>query len=291
MSVSPAGAPPVGLTTDHDSKPGSPLKTPIRAATGRCMQSDSINGPLDERLNVQQKKILITGAAGRIGRVLREGLKDDYRLSLLYHNTILPARPGEDVHVSSITDMNRVIAAAKGVDVVVHMAGNPYGNASFEDILEANIRGTYTVYEAARRSDVHRVVFASSNHVTGYYEKNGIGTTTEVNARPDSFYGASKAYGEDLGRYYADAFGLSVICLRIGSFQPADSVINRTSDRILASWLSHRDTVQLVRCSIETDVHFGIYYGISNNTRAYWDLRNAREELGYAPEDNSENYA
>ncbi len=240
---------------------------------------------------MQKKKILITGAAGRIGRVLREGLRNDYRLRLLYHNTILPARPDEEVQISGITDMDQLVEAADGVDAVVHMAGNPNGNASFEDILEANIRGTYTVYEAARRSGVHRVVFASSNHVTGYYEKQGIGTTTEVNARPDSFYGASKAYGEDLGRYYADAFGLSVICLRIGSFQPADSVIKRKSDRILASWLSHRDTVQLVRRSIQTDVHFGIYYGISNNTRAYWDLRNAREELGYAPEDDAETYA
>ena len=240
---------------------------------------------------MQKKKILITGAAGRIGRVLREGLKDDYRLCLLYHNTVMPARPGEEVHISGITDLDKVVKAVEAVDAVVHMAGNPNGNASFEDILEANIRGAYTVYEAARRTGVGRVVFASSNHVTGFYEKNGIGTTTEVNARPDSFYGASKAYGEDLGRYYADAFGLSVICLRIGSFQPVDSVINRTSDRILSSWLSHRDTVQLVRCSIETDVHFGIYYGISNNTRAYWDLRNAREELGYAPEDDAETHA
>ena len=171
------------------------------------------------------------------------------------------------------------------------MAGDPNGSSSFEDILEANIRGVYTVYEASKQNGVHRVIFASTNHVIGYYEKNGLYTTTEMNARPDSFYGASKAYGEDLGRYYSDAFGLSVICLRIGSFQPPEKVINRSIDRILSSWLSHRDTVQLVWRSIESDVQFGIYFGISGNTRAYWDLSNAREELGYDPEDNSEDHA
>ncbi len=194
---------------------------------------------------MEKKKILITGAAGRISRVLREGLRDDYRLRLLYHNAILPARPDEEVHISSITDMDKVVEAVDGVDAVVHMAGNPNGNASFEDILEANIRGTYTVYEATRRTGVERVVFASSNHVTGYYEKNGIGTTTEVNARPDSFYGASKAYGEDLGRYYADAFGLSVICLRIGSFQPAESVLAQPPRYRSTREMQHRNRSSL----------------------------------------------
>ena len=83
-----------------------------------------------------------------------------------------------------------------------------------------------------------------------------------------------------------------MICLRIGSFQPVESVKNRQSDRILSTWLSYRDTVQLVQRSVEAEsVKFGIYYGISNNTRAYWDIENAREELGYAPQDNAEDYA
>ena len=241
-----------------------------------------------------RRKVLITGAAGRIGRVLRDGLKARYDLRLLYHNTVLPAEPGEEVCVADITDLDRMVEASAGVDAVVHMAGNPSGRSSFETILEANIRGTYTIYEAAHRSGVRRVVFASTNHVTGYYEKNGIYTTPDMPARPDSFYGASKAYGEDLGRYYVDAFGLSVICLRIGSFVTADVVRDRKrgSDRILSSWLSHRDTVQLVWRSIEAEgIDFGVYYGISGNTRAYWDIQNAREELGYEPEDDAEDHA
>jgi uronate dehydrogenase len=190
--------------------------------------------------------------------------------------------------------MDRMIEATAGIDSVIHMAGNPSGATPFEVILEANIRGTYTVYEASHRSGVRRVVFASTNHVTGYYEKNGIYTTPDMPARPDSYYGASKAYGEDLGRYYVDAFGLSVICLRIGSFVATDAMRDRKhgSDRILSSWLSHRDAVQLVWRSIEAEgVDFGVYYGISGNTRAYWYIQNAREELGYEPEDDAEEHA
>ena len=238
-----------------------------------------------------RKKVLITGAAGRIGKTLKDGLKDRYDLRVLYNRTVLPAEPGEEVWVGNITDLDRMVEVLDGVDAVAHMAGNASGGSTFEEALDANIRGTYCIYEAAHRTGVKRVVFASSNHATGYYEKNGIYTTPDMPVRPDSYYGASKAYGEALGRYYVDAFGLSVICLRIGSFQPEKSVIERKSDRMLSSWLSYRDTVQLVWRSIEAEsVTFGIYYGISNNKRAYWDIQNAREELGYEPEDDAEDY-
>jgi uronate dehydrogenase len=116
-------------------------------------------------------------------------------------------------------------------------------------------------------------------------------TTPEMSERPDSFYGASKAFGEDLGRYYVDQFGLEVICLRIGSFQPDEAVKERPNDRILSTWLSHRDCVQLVWRGIEAEVKYGIFYGISGNTRAYWDIQSARQQLGYEPEDNAEQYA
>ena len=241
---------------------------------------------------MERKKILITGAAGKIGRVLRDGLKDDYNLRLLYHRTVLPAAPGEEVHVASIKDLDKMVEVVDGVDSVVHMAGDPEVGASFESVYENNILGTYCIYEAARRTGTPQVIFASTNHVTGMYEQEGVYTTPEMPVRPDSHYGASKAYGEALGRYYVDEFGLSVHCLRIGTFQPVESVQNRTSDRILSTWLSHRDMVQMTKRSIEAaSVKFGIYYGISNNTRAYWDTENARKEIGYAPEDNAEDYA
>ncbi len=238
-----------------------------------------------------RKKVLITGAAGEIGRVLAEDLKQDYNLRLLYHKTVLPAVGNEEIIVGSINDMEGMITATTGVDTVVHMAGNPDDKAGFEDVAGVNIHGTYTTFEAAKRSGVNRIVFASTNHVTGYYEIEGIYTSPDMPVRPDGYYGVSKVFGEAIGRYYADAFGISVICLRIGTCKSEDAVINRKNDRMLSTWLSLRDAVHLVRLSIEAEsISFGIYYGISNNTRAYWDIQNAREELGYDPQDNAEDY-
>ena len=169
---------------------------------------------------------------------------------------------------------------------MAHMAADPRVQAPWEAILDANIAGTYAVYEGARRAGVRRSIFASSNHATGYYEKEDVYTTPDMPVRPDSYYGVSKCFGEALGRYYVDAFGMSVICLRIGSFQPRPR-----GERQLATWISHRDTAQLVWRGIEADLPFGVFYGISGNTRAYWDIANARELLGYAPEDDAETYA
>ena len=108
----------------------------------------------------------------------------------------------------------------------------------------------YCTYEACKNAGVKRVVFASTNHVTGFYEQEGMYTTPEMPVRPDSLYGASKAFGESLGRYYVDRYGLAVVCLRIGSFQPDSAVVERQGDRILSTWLSHRDCVHLVQRSM-----------------------------------------
>ncbi len=239
---------------------------------------------------MDRKNLLITGAAGGVGRVLREGLKDRYRLRL-HDRAPLSATAGEEIFVGDVTQLDHMVEVVDGIEAIVHLGGNPNLDAPWDAVLEANIRGTYTVFEAARRSGVKRIVFASTNHVTGFYEREGVYTRSDLPCRPDSLYGVSKAFGEHLGRHYVDRFGLSVICLRIGTFQPEASVRNRGDDRILSTWLSHRDAVQLIRRSIEAEsVTFGIYYGISNNRRAYWDIQNAREDLGYDPEDNAEDY-
>ena len=240
---------------------------------------------------MSRKKVLITGAAGRIGQVMRSGLKECYDLRLMYHRTVLEAEEGEEVVLGSVADLAAITEAVDGVDAVVHMAGDPETSATWESVLEKNIQGVYCTYEACKNKGVKRVIFASTNHVTGFYELDGVYTTPEMPERPDSLYGVSKAFGEDLGRYYVDQYGLEVICLRIGSFQPDSAVVERKSDRILSTWLSHRDCVQLVWRSIEVDQSFGIYYGISGNARAYWDIQNARQELGYAPEDDAERLA
>ena len=237
------------------------------------------------------KRVLITGAAGRIGQVCARDLRERYDLRLMYHHTPLEDDFGLETVQGATSDLARMEEIVDGMDAIVHKAGNPGVGASWESILEANIVGVYCVYEAARRRDVKRIVFASTNHVTGFYEKEGIYTTTTMPARPDSYYGVSKVFGEDMARYYHDQFDMEIISLRIGSCQPDEAVINRTSDRILATWLSHRDCVQLVWRGIESPTKYGIYYGISGNTRAYWDISNARQELGYEPEDDAERLA
>ena len=236
------------------------------------------------------QKVLITGAAGRIGRTLRAGLKDRCDLRLMDRKPIDEAEV-DDVHVGDVADVEWMAAVCQGVDAVVHLAGDPSTGAPWESVLEVNIKGTYGAYEGARRAGAQRLVFASSNHATGFYEQEGVYTTPEMPVRPDSLYGVSKSFGEDLARFYVDQYGMKAYCLRIGSFQPDSAVESRQSDRILSTWLSYRDTVQLVwRCLQVESVDFGIYYGISGNERAYWDTENARRDLGYAPEDDAERF-
>lgn len=242
-----------------------------------------------------KKKVLITGAAGRIGKILREGLRDRYEIRVLFNRSLTDTHSDEEVYKSNITDLAKMEEVVDGCDAVIHMAGNPSTSASFEDVQQANSLGTYCIYEACVRKGCPRVIFASTNHVTGMYEKEKNGptyTTPDMPVRPDSFYGASKAHGEFLGRYYSDNHSLAVICLRIGSFQPVEKVKNRENDRFLSTWLSYKDCVQLCWRGVEAEnVKFGIYFGISGNKRAYWDIQNAKDELGYLPIDNAEEYA
>ena len=229
--------------------------------------------------------ILITGAAGEIGRVLRAGLYDGHRtLRLLDIRPQKPAREHEEVVTADLADLAALERAARDIDCIVHLAGVPREGA-WEAILPNNIIGTYNLFEAARRAGVKRVIFASSNHVVGYYRATQKVGVTEPE-RPDSRYGVSKAYGEALGRMYADKYGLEVACLRIGSFRarPEDA-------RQLATWISHRDMVELTRCCIDSaKFHFLVLYGVSNNTRNRWQNPHAAE-IGYRPVDNAEQYA
>jgi uronate dehydrogenase len=230
-------------------------------------------------------RILITGAAGEIGRVLRAGLYDGNRtLRLLDIKPQEAARAGEECVTTDLADTAALKKAATGVDCIVHLAGVPREGA-WDAILPNNIIGTYNLFEAARLAGVKRVIFASSNHVIGYYRAAQTIGVSEPE-RPDSRYGVSKAYGEALGRLYADKYGLEVACLRIGSFRarPGDA-------RQLATWISHRDMVELTRCCIDAAAfHFLVLYGVSSNTRNRWQNPHA-ERIGYRPADNAEEYA
>jgi len=232
-------------------------------------------------------RVLITGAAGRIGGVLRERLKGRYALMRLLD--IAPqqaAGPGEEVATCDLRDMAGVLQAMEGIDCVVHLAGIPT-EAAWERILEANIAGCYNVFEAARMKGVKRVVFASSNHAVGFHRRE-VDIHTDSPTRPDSRYGVSKVFGEALGRLYADKYGLSVACLRIGPFRIPDKP---AAERELMNWISHRDMAQLTRRCIEhPGYHFVVAYGVSNNKRNRW--HNDRVAfLGYEPEDDAETYA
>lgn len=231
--------------------------------------------------------VLITGASGGVGRFLRAGLPElGWTLRLLDRAPFpaLESAGDEEQIIGDITDPAALDRAMQGVDAVIHLAGISV-EAPFPDILEANINGTYQVFEAARRNGVARVVYASSNHAVGFYPSSGL-APTDAQTRPDTYYGTSKAFGEALGCLYTDKFGVEVISVRIGSCfaVPKDA-------RQLATWLSPADAVRLMHACLTGPVDEpAIVYGISANTRGYWDLTSARA-LGYEPQDNAEDYA
>ncbi len=233
------------------------------------------------------QRILITGAAGQIGRALRQGLRGSYPLIRLLDVAPLGApEAGEELVTADIRDMPAVETAMAGIDCVVHLAGASV-ESPWDKVLPLNIEGCYNVFEAARRQRVKRVVFASSNHAVGFHRRERFIDDTVV-PRPDSRYGVSKVFGEAVGRLSADKYGLSVACLRIGTFRNPD---RPAEARQLLTWISHRDMVQLVRRCIDyPDYHFVVVYGVSNNLRSRWDNTNVKF-LDYRPQDDSEAFA
>ncbi|MFD7453032.1 NAD-dependent epimerase/dehydratase family protein [Kitasatospora sp. NPDC059827] len=233
----------------------------------------------------QPGQVLITGAAGRMGSCLRELLPGYGHRLRGFDRLPVPGNPG--AVTADLLDVEALAAAMDGVDAVVHLAGIP-GEAPFADILAANIEGTYRLYDAARAAGVRRIVYASSNHATGFTERPADGGTVPVDApqRPDTYYGVSKCFGESLASLYADRHGIETVSLRIGSFTERPRSI-----RMLATWLSHGDWARLAHAALTGPVTgHTVAYGISANTRAWWDLSTARA-LGYRPQDDAESFA
>jgi uronate dehydrogenase len=230
-------------------------------------------------------KVLITGAGGVVGTMLREGLRDTLApdMRLLDLNPLTP-RAGEEFVLGDVTELAQVRQAISGCDACVHLAAIPV-EAAFDKILHTNIQGTWAVFEAARLEGCRRVVFASSNHATGFYlVRDHVGPTDP--SRPDSYYGASKLFGEALGSLYHDKYGMQVACLRIGSALPRP-----IDERHLSTWLSPGDLTRLVSaCLASPELGFAIVYGASANTRGWWDLEPGRT-LGYEPQDDAEAFA
>ena len=228
------------------------------------------------------ERLLLTGAAGGLGRVLRPRLKRLCRVLRLSDIAAMdPAADGEETVVTPLQDAAAVSALVDGVSAIVHLGGVSV-EGPFEPILQANIVGAWNLYEAARRHGVRRVVFASSNHVTGFYRQDEVVSPNEP-MRPDGHYGLSKAFGENLSRLYFDRYGIETVCLRIGSSFPEPK-----DRRMLATWLSYDDLERLVEASLMAPVvGHSVVYGMSDNTTTWWDNTRA-SHVGYRPRDSSE---
>ena len=228
------------------------------------------------------RRLLLTGAAGGLGRELRPRLKR--RCATLRVSDIADlgaAAPGEELVHAALEDAGAVDRLLAGVDAVVHLGGVSV-EGPFEPILQANIVGVYNLYEAARRQRVRRIVYASSNHVTGFYRQDEV-IDAHAPQRPDGYYGVSKAFGENLSRFYFDRYGIETVCLRIGSSYPEPK--NR---RMLATWLSYDDLERLVVASLTAPVvGHSIVYGMSDNTTTWWSNTPA-QHIGFRAEDSSE---
>jgi len=245
-------------------------------------------------------RIAVTGSSGMIGRRLCPDLAHDYQVVRI-------DRIDADVNLD-ITDLAALIRAFEGCETVIHLAASVSMTAAWEDLQRNNIAGTYNVFEAARQAGCVRVIFASSHHVVGGYQlerrANGNASaldtplSVDVPPRPDSLYAVSKVFGEALGRYFSETFGIQVACIRIGSMNNADSAIpprsrlpwrrnTEAEKRLAAKWLSHRDFARLMRAILKRNVPYAIVYGVGDNASQAWELAPARDLYDYFPLDGA----
>lgn len=229
-------------------------------------------------------RLLVTGAAGALGGVLREGLSPlASTIRLTDRAGLGEPQPHEEIMPAELGDLDAVMRVVEGCDAIVHFGAAPM-ERPWEEILNSSIKGGYNVYESARRHGIKRIVYASSIHAVGYLRREA-GADTHTEHRPDTLYGLSKCFVEDLARLYFDKFGIESALLRINSCypEPADR-------RHLATWLSYADLVQLVtRCLLAERIGWTVVYGISNNRERFFSNDKAAH-LGYVPQDSAEEF-
>ena len=231
------------------------------------------------------KCLLITGAAGRIGRVCRERLShlaDEIRL--VDRVDLGSAAAHEKVFLCALSDAEKMREIVDGCDGIVHMGGRP-NEGPWNSVRDANIDGVFYLYEAARKSSTKpRIFFASSNHVTGYYEiDEPVDPTSEI--RPDSLYGVSKVFGEALASMYHDKFGIESALVRIGACMKEP-----VNERSLANWLSHDDLIRMIEHIFTVDkLGCPVLYGMSANPDSWWSNKTSKLK-GWEPQDNPEPY-
>ena len=245
--------------------------------------------------------VLVTGMSGLIGGAVRRQLGARYELRALNRRAV----DGVPCHRADIADLAAIEPAFKGVDAVVHLAASVGSSAPFDELLRANVIGTYNVFEASRRAGVRRVVYASSGATVSAYERDmpyralaegrydevGAWTplTHETPVRPAGLYGASKVWGEALARHYADAHDLSVLCVRIGHVTAED---RPRAPRDFSVWCSQRDIARMIEACLRAPatLRFDVFFAVSNNRWSYRDLDHARRVLGFEPQDAAETY-
>ncbi len=231
------------------------------------------------------KRLLLTGAAGGLGKVLRPRIAawaDVVRVSDIA--ALEPAGANEEIHLCDLSDKAAVLDLLDGVDAVIHLGGLSTEYA-FEAIVQANIIGTYNLYEAAHRKGANRIIFASSNHAVGFYKQTDH-IDADAPVRPDSHYGISKCFGEALSRFYWDRYGVETVCLRIGSAFPEPK-----TPRMMVTYLSYDDLTELIKCSLFAPrVGHTIAFGTSDNPATWYDNSKAAH-LGFKPKDSSAQFA
>ncbi len=272
-------------------------------------------------------RVLLTGAYGRCGTALLDHLDDSYSLIVLNRSDRGDDHPygGYDTIVADISDADAVEQAAKDCDAIVHLAAYPYVEGSFDDVLEPNVVGLYNALEAARKNEIETFVFGSTNHVMGGYEREfapdlyyGVDPPFRLThadpTRPDSYYGVTKAFGEQLGQYYVEQreyptrmYALRICSVRMpeydhpygdaeagvdnGEFERGSDEYGRAVARMKAMWQSRRDFAHMVECCLQDDtVSFSTFNGVSDNDRRWFDIEHAREVIGYDPKDNAERW-
>lgn len=233
---------------------------------------------------MQIDRLLITGAAGALGTQLRRHYAGKYpQLRLSDRDPMGEPGPGEELIQCELADAPAVERLFEGVDACVHLGGQPV-EGDWPIVLNANIIGNINTWEAARKAGTRRILYASSNHAIGFYPRSQKIDHTAP-PKPDSRYGLSKAFAEDLGHLYANKHAIDCFVMRIGSCFPEPK-----DERMLATWLSYADFCRLCDTGLEADYRYEIVYGVSNNPRSFWDNGNA-ERLGYEPQDSAEAWA
>jgi uronate dehydrogenase len=259
--------------------------------------------PETTSVSLPKDTLFITGAEGMVGKVLWERLGTTHSVTGADWHT---KRGESGIRRLDVTRTKALRRALRGHDVIIDLASHTAlpVEPPWRDIYSNNLRAVHSVFEAARHANVRRVIYASTNRVTGMYERDepyasilrGDRAGLDPEAiqridghsaiRPSGLYAAGKAFGEAMGRFYAEEYGLSVICLRIGSVLEQD---RPRLIRHLSTFLSHRDLVRLARACIEApaDVRYAIFYGVSANTWRIWNIDDARR-IGYEPQDDAE---